>query len=228
MKFKIQVTILAKNKIIWFHFQLYHHLLCTAISQHHDNVAHQDHPGCHLDNMWGVSCAHGEILWLQVHHDLLRRPLHRLLDDDLLLLCLHVHAGTHPCQKDCSSAHQWQGEVSEATVVGAQHERGPDSNYPVWSICGVLGTIFPPPHHHHGVPHEPILRVLPIAVPAARGPADEPRPYRPSHLRLSQRRAQAHFQEDAAVFRLEAVLIGRKLFILAFIYPQRVKLFLLL
>lgn len=196
--------------MICFHFQLHHHLLCSAIPQHHDNVAHQGHLGCHLDNMWGLCRAHGEILWLQVHHDLLCCPLHRLLGDDLLLLCLHVHAGTHPCQEDCRSAHKWWGEMSKAALVGAQHERRPDSDYPVWGVCGVLGAVFPPPHHHHGLPHEPILWVLPITVPAARGPADEPRPYWPSHLRLSQRWAQAHFQEHAALFRLEAMLIGKK------------------
>lgn len=195
--------------MICCHFQLHHHLPCSSIPQHHDNAAHRGHLGRHLDNMWGVSRAHGEVLRLQVHHDLLCRLLRRLLGDYLLPLHLHVHAGTHPCQEDRCSAHRRRGEVSASAVEGQQHERSPDSHHPVRGFRGVLGAIFPPPHHHHGVPHEPVLRVLPIAVPAACGAVDEPRPHWPSHLCLPQCRAQTYLQEDAALFRLEAVLIEK-------------------
>uniref|UniRef100_A0A3B4TKY4 Melanocortin 2 receptor n=1 Tax=Seriola dumerili TaxID=41447 RepID=A0A3B4TKY4_SERDU len=109
--------------------------------------------------------------------------------------------------EDRSSAHQRREEVSAPAAVGQQHERGPYSHHPVWGVCGLLGAVLPPPHHHHGVPHEPVLRVLSIAVPAAHGAVDEPRPNRPGHLRLPQPRAQTNLQEDAALFKLETVLI---------------------
>lgn len=159
--------------------------------------------------MWRFSCAHGEVLRLQGHHDLLCGLLRHLLGDDLLPLCLHVHAGTHPCQEDCCPAHQRRREESASAMVGQQHERGPDSHHPVWGFRGVLGAIFRPPHHHHGVPHEPVLRVLSIAVPAARGAAHEPRPHRPGYLRLPHPGAQTHLQEDAALFKLEVVLVEK-------------------
>lgn len=148
---------------ICFPFQVHHHLPRTSLPQHHDHAAHRGHPGPHLDNVWCFSRAHGEVLRFQPHHELLCGLLHYLLGDYLHPVCLHVHTCTCPCQEDCCPA-QWQWEASAPEAVGPWHERHLDSNHPIWGLYGLLGAIFSPPDHPHGVPHESVLRVLPIYV----------------------------------------------------------------
>lgn len=180
-------------------FQLYHHISRPSIPQHHDNAAHGCHPGSHLDNMRHLGCAHGEVLWFRRHHDLLCGLLHCLLGDYLLDLRLHVPAGPYTCQENCRSASQWGWEDWASAVAGQRHERGPDPHHPLWSVYGVLGPVFCASHPTYGVPHEPILRVLPLAFPVPRTASGESRPHWPCHLCFSHPGAQVHLQEDSAL-----------------------------